>query len=291
MNEARVRDMSVKVTNTNKVTDAIERHNQDALVAIQKFRANLAAGAADWADFSRLKHEHPYIGFAACRARGIDFALFSANDDQVAWEYQWFGPNAYEPKIVRTWVRWCRRHPGLVYDIGGYTGVMSILAAKANRENRVHLFEPMARTIERAKINVRANGLAQRVQLHNKAASDQAGQAQINLYREENFLGSGNSIFDKSLPIRDVKVIDRVRIDDELPDGSPLQVKIDVEGHELEVLRGLTKTIERSRPRLIVETWQHTRAEVLDTLDDWGYRCVPFEDKQAGVINFKCVPV
>lgn len=274
----------------NSAAALIESENARALERIRKFRADYAIGRASFDDFSHLKHQFPYFGFVPCHAGGIDFVLFHANDDIVAWEYSWFGPDYYEREIVVTWLEWCR-DPGLVYDIGGYTGLMSVLAALANRGTQVHLIEPMDRTIERAKINVRANRVDQRVKLHNKAASNKNGEAEIKLYREENFLGTGNSIYDKGLKVHDVKKIQCVTVDGYLRDLNPSVVKIDVEGHEQACIEGMRATIERARPKMIVEIWEHTRADVLALLADLGYSCSPFEAKERRVMNFQCTPL
>jgi len=270
---------------------AIEAQNERTLERVAQFRVDYADGRATFDDFSKLKHEFPYIGFVPCSAGGIDFVIFHANDDIVGWEYLWFGDDHYERDIVGQWIAWCRAaERGAVLDIGGYTGLMSVLAAKANPNLRVHLFEPMARTVERAKINVYANYVRSQVKLHNKAASDVAGEAKINLYRNEDFLGTGNSIYDKKLEIRDVKIIETVRVDDLLPAAHPSVVKVDVEGHELSCLRGMEAMVKRSRPQMVVEVWEHTRDDVLALLRTWGYECVPFEDPGGRVVNYACTP-
>jgi FkbM family methyltransferase len=48
-------------------------------------------------------------------------------------------------------------------------------------------------------------------------------------------------------------------------------IKIDVEGHELQVLQGAEQTIRRSRPHLIIEVRDEHVAEVRATLAGWGY--------------------
>lgn len=269
----------------------IETVNSRSLARISEFRKAHAEGQATIEEFANLKRQHPFLGFVPCRAQGVDFVLFHCNDDVVAWEYLWYGDDHYETDIVRTWVEWCRG-ARVIYDIGAYSGLMSVLAALVNESAEVHLFEPMDRTIERAKINVHANRVARRVHLHNKAASDTSGQASINLYRDENFLGTGNSLYDKAtVPVLDRKIIQKVLIDEALPDLDPQVVKVDVEGHELECLRGMAATIQRAKPRMIVEVWEHTSAEVLSLLQGWGYTCTPFEDPARRVVNYACVPI
>ncbi|MGH9244424.1 MAG: FkbM family methyltransferase [Acidimicrobiales bacterium] len=46
-------------------------------------------------------------------------------------------------------------------------------------------------------------------------------------------------------------------------------VKIDVEGHELEVLRGAERTLERWRPTLLVEIEQRLHDEPIEGIFDW----------------------
>ena len=185
-------------------------------------------------------------------AVGHDFLMFSADDDVIARRYLWHGPDAYERPIVTDWVRWVS-NAAVVYDIGAYTGLMSVLAAVCNPTSRVEAFEPLERTVERAHINMVANSVSDRVSLHAAAASDTNGSAEINLRRGAAFLGTGGSLYDKSrdyptITVTEKKTIRTVRLDDYLPDGRPDVVKIDVEGHELATLRGMAASIAPVTP-------------------------------------------
>lgn len=268
----------------------IDVTNAGSLARIAQFREAYRIGKVSYADFSVLKQKFPFLGLVPCRAADLDFVMFHAHDDVVAWHYLWFGADGYEADIVRRWVEWCRE-PGIVMDIGGYSGLMSVLAALAHRENKIHLFEPIDRTIERANVNVKINGLVGRVTLHHRAASDRAGEQTINLYRDENFLGTGNSIHEKAgLKIIDRKIINSVVLDDYLPDIRPRNVKIDVEGHELACLRGMWRIIEAARPRMVIEVWEHDREEVLAMLRDIGYRMSRVEGREWPVNNYFAEP-
>jgi FkbM family methyltransferase len=48
-------------------------------------------------------------------------------------------------------------------------------------------------------------------------------------------------------------------------------IKIDVEGHELEVLRGAAKTIQRYHPHLLIEVREDNLMQLSALLNDWGY--------------------
>lgn len=60
---------------------------------------------------------------------------------------------------------------------------------------------------------------------------------------------------------------------DDVSDGRPLHfMKIDTDGHELRVLQGAAKTIQRDRPRMIVELLKNGEAPlVAQLLCSWGY--------------------
>lgn len=275
---------------SNLATRSMAESNNLTLGRIESFRSEKKTISEARREFSVLKHRYPFFGYVPCRAGNTEFAMFQANDDLVAWEYLWFGPDSYETKIVSDWIQWSRTK-NTVLDIGSYTGLMSILAAKVNRNTVVHAFEPMERTAERAKINFKSNVVAGRVTLHTKAASDTNSLSNINMYRDDNFLGTGNSINQKTgIKTVEIKQITCVKIDDYLPDLRPTIVKIDVEGHELACLNGMIETIKRTKPKILIEVWEDTRDEVLKILTDLGYVCEPYDKKPIRVMNFRCIP-
>lgn len=176
-------------------------------------------------------------------------------------------------------------------DIGAYTGLMSILAARAHPGNRVHLFEPLERIIERANVNVKLNGFGQRIERHPVAASDTNGTAEITLYRGENALGTGSGIGVKANKTAvATKAIPTVRIDDYLPDITPTTIKLDVEGHELAALSGMEQTIARHRPNMLIESWDHSRSDVLGIMQRHGYDMQRTEPEDRPVNNYIATP-
>lgn len=55
-------------------------------------------------------------------------------------------------------------------------------------------------------------------------------------------------------------------------------IKIDVEGHEVEVLMGAARTIERNRPKLLVEIKEQNMPAVRTFFQCRGYRMLKLED-------------
>jgi len=275
--------------NDHKRLAGIAARNAATQVRIDAYRADAANRDVPRVELEYLIRDNPWFGLVPCRACDVDFVMLHANDDIVARDYLWIGADGYEPEIVRQWVQWCR-NPGLVLDIGGYSGLMSLIAANAHHANEVHLFEPLERTMERANVNIKLNGLAQRIRMHTVAASDADGTAEISLHYAAEFLSTGNAINPKhDRAVADVKTIRTVALDSLMPDARPQTVKIDVEGHELAVLQGMEQMLRRSLPRMIIEIWAATRPEVMAFLHALGYVLTRFEAFDLGVNNYAAV--
>jgi FkbM family methyltransferase len=78
----------------------------------------------------------------------------------------------------------------------------------------------------------------------------------------------------------------------------PRFVKIDVEGHELRVLHGLTETIRRARPLILIE-WSRSFDQIEVFFDDFGYRTYVFDAQRQSLeplteanrgLNVFCLP-
>lgn len=276
----------------HSMLSSIHEGNDRALARMKLFRQELATGVASLDDIPTLKQAHPYRGIVPIRAGGHDIVMFHAHDDVVVWEYLWRGDDGYEPEMVHRWSDWCRNAEGEVWDIGAYSGLMSILAALSNPKNTVHLFEPLDRVIERANINVKLNALQARIARHAVACSDVEGVAEIILYRDANFLGTGSSIETKgNLKQFGTRTIRTVALDSYLPKATPRVVKVDVEGHELSTLIGMQQILRRTRPNMLIEIWSKRRSEVMTLLHDLGYRLERVEDRDRAVNNYFATPV
>jgi FkbM family methyltransferase len=246
--------------------------NKKAQAFRDEWRDKVANGHANPAEWQVLKHQWGYYGFQDCSLQGAEFLLFTANDDQVAWELFWTG--SYETQVTAEWKRMVSG-ADIILDVGAYTGCMALMACALNPKCEVFCFEPMPRTIERLKINVLANRFAERIQLMPYAASDSEGMAEMNMPRPADFLGSGNSIKPKeNVPIIDTTLVSMVRVENrvEIPHGRKLScIKLDVEGHELEALEGMVSMIETHRPEMIVEVWHHEKQNVFNFFDHHQY--------------------
>jgi len=138
----------------------------------------------------------------------------------------------------------------VVLDIGANIGNHTL--AFATVASQVHAFEPLPHIFNLLQDNISRNQLAN-VTAYPLALSDQAGEDTLYMVLKGNF---GASSFDKRTsgvePVRVSKVIGDAWLEScALP--KPDLVKIDVEAHEVFVLRGLRHTLETHLPFITME--------------------------------------
>jgi FkbM family methyltransferase len=158
-----------------------------------------------------------------------------------------------------------------VFDIGANIGFFALLAARlAGERGRVIAFEPVPEVAGYARAAAVSNGVADRVDVRTQAVAEHAGTAALHVVAEPSWshLASRGRHPDTVATI-DVEV---VTLDGLLDAGQPVPdvIKLDVEGAEVEVLRGAARLLREHRPALIVELHE-TNGEVAGLLEQAGY--------------------
>ena len=137
---------------------------------------------------------------------------------------------------------------GAVVDVGANAGIYSAIALQSRRW--VAAFEPMPEEATRLRRLIGTRGI-----VHQVALSDRCGKATLHVpYVSDGIVTTRSSLeanVDAELEHRDIEVT--VATLDSFGLSDIAFIKIDVEGHELSVLRGGVETIIRSRPNLLVE--------------------------------------
>ena len=168
---------------------------------------------------------------------------------------------------------------GTFWDIGANIGYYGILGCEANPELQVESFEPSMGPLAYLRENIAINGIADRNTAHAIALSDRSQEIDfyqivnpkfpdiLNLSGEHN-TGSKKEMHSQRVTVA-AKTIDEVR------KGTPAidLIKIDVEGAEIQVLKGGIDTIAKDRPIIICEVLYQSHEEDLDALmRGLGYR-------------------
>ena len=163
---------------------------------------------------------------------------------------------------------------GVAVDVGVWWGPWTSAMAKTARQ--VHSFEPQPRLAAAMRRRAPAN-----VTVHEVALSDREGSAELWMPASRPGLDALASLRPdrSSIELEREGTIEVMTVQTATLDSFGLVdldfVKIDVEGHETEVLRGAEETLARSKPALLIEVEQrhHQRpiAEVFDMLARQGY--------------------
>lgn len=156
---------------------------------------------------------------------------------------------------------------GCAVDVGANVGWYAY--AMARRHQEVHAFEPnpLVTSALRAWSNPR-------VQVHPVALASGRTSATLRIpVRDGQVLSGWASLGPGRLPA--ATNYEELRVTTESLDKFNLRdvrlIKIDVEGLEVEVLRGAAQTIERSRPVMVVEIDEDNQIAVAQLAREWGY--------------------
>ena len=149
---------------------------------------------------------------------------------------------------------------GLAIDAGANIGNHSVFLAQ-HAGLKVYAFEPHPELFEILAENVRLNGLTEQVKLFKAGVGGQAEQRGLSVM-DANNLGKTMLLRRRSEnPVAEV-----MRLDDLELERPVTLIKLDIEGMELEALRGATAILERDRPLIYVEAKSPLCLSALETL-------------------------
>ena len=168
-------------------------------------------------------------------------------------------------------------------DIGVYRGVYSYQLSKFFKH--VYSFEP--NTLIFDYLNRNLTKIISNITLFNLALSNVNGNAELkiplrnkSLFRDNNEeifqLGAASIHPENNFRKFKIIAVKKKKLDEILNKKKITFIKIDVEGHEKEVIEGSRKIIEKFKPTLLVEIEErHTRVKVAETLEyinNLGYK-------------------
>jgi len=175
------------------------------------------------------------------------------------------------------WESWMRQDiqyaykPGTdILDIGGNIGCNALMFSDYGP---VHTFEPMLYDI--LEMNVKQNNLVHPVKVYPFGLSSSVSNSCVHITKTYDGLRNygGFSMHpdhnhsDTTYPIS-------LHTLDDVYKGTPSVVKIDVEGHEMDVLKGADVTLRTYKPAIIIEIHDFNNSKIPDYLKNLGYGAV-----------------
>ena len=157
-------------------------------------------------------------------------------------------------------------------DVGANKGIYTYVLLKHSME--VHAFEPnpkMFKVLEAWSKN--------KARLHQVALSDFSGEAELKIPKRKNgYSNQGGSLSAEKTAGQECGIVKVVttRLDEMKIDNVGF-IKIDVEGFEVQVLRGVEELIRKNKSNLLVEIEEkHNKKpieEIIAEICEYGYQC------------------
>lgn len=185
-------------------------------------------------------------------------------------------------------IKWCEQyltHDTVFVDIGAHMGTYSMILSSKCKE--VYAFEAQKSTFDCLSIGVCANNRFN-IKLNNIALGSNEGTATLHHVSED---GGGSTVRAEIPTISNQKVLNEETVIMRTLDSYNIKdigfIKIDVEGYELEVIKGASMTIiDNNFPPFMFEAWaddwyREDKERLLSYVKDLGYKIFPI----AGVDN------
>lgn len=176
--------------------------------------------------------------------------------------------NGWEKKSISIWAELCR-NADVIFDIGANTGIYALLAKSINPQANVHAFEPISGVYDILEQNNNINHFD--IHSHQIGLSDYDGKADIYLKKGKDFAYSvtvnKNTLAQNELADKiEIKVnkLSSIILNNNITKIDLM--KIDVETHEPEVLKGMGEYLMRFKPTIIIEVLDDEIAKQLNII-------------------------
>jgi len=183
-------------------------------------------------------------------------------------------------------------------DVGVYRGVYTYKLSSLFKN--VICFEPNPLLYKYLKENL--TKILDNIEIYNYALSDKTGSTSLkipnrgkslfsNNYEELYKLGAATIHENNVLSNYESFEVKTKKLDDLIKNENIGFIKIDVEGHETEVIKGSIEIIKKNKPTLLVEIEEkHTKQPIeltIDFIKKLGYECFQYKENRVKLFNIK----
>lgn len=181
----------------------------------------------------------------------------------------------------------------IILDIGSNFGYLSLVwAGSIAKKGKVIAFEPNAKVGRSFEKSIVSNNLEERIILERLAVGN--ANKEINLY-DFNTTSNTLSSFNPNLIETNRSIIKMIKLDDYIKQKQITKIdliKIDVDGIELDVLKGAEESIRKFRPIIVVEL--NEEMDIQKFIEKFDYHLLDIRlndfDSSKPVDNVFCIP-
>lgn len=199
------------------------------------------------------------------------------------WTVNSYTPLYFITKEIERYEKYYKiKYKDTVIDAGSFNGILSLVYAEKAKDGKIFSFEPDKTNLKRLEENLNLNDYPQNIHLIKKGLWSQSGE--INFYADGS-VASSSFYRAENAQEQTIKV---TSLDDFIEENSIEKVdfiKMDVEGAELDILKGATRLLNTLKPNLSIATYHIVENELTyKSVEDffnginYPYKTVFFED-------------
>ena len=194
----------------------------------------------------------------------------------------WWNKKKLEPRLTNLFEKIIgqlnqKKEDSYFYDVGANIGLYSWLCRKLSSNRKILAFEPDPKNFELLQMT-KENSKIKNINLFNIALSNRMETVS---FQQDTLTSATGMISDGQTPWIEKYLgqeTNSIQVNTDYLDNKtfkrqdPSLIKIDVEGHELEVLRGGEKKLSQCKPLLLIESFPPNLDRVVNFLTKLGYQ-------------------
>ena len=171
----------------------------------------------------------------------------------------------------------------IIIDIGANIGYYALMEAKLAPEGSVYAIEPVSENFDYLKTNADLNECTN-IKLFNCALSNRSGDDVISIPEHRNYAALSEGPNKGNVRKEKVVLSTLDRFVDEHVKRCPTWLRMDVEGHEHQILKGASRVLNEGTELKIAMELHPSRisesaySEMLSTLEEQGFKATAFND-------------
>jgi FkbM family methyltransferase len=195
---------------------------------------------------------------------GQYFYYFCYENDPFARKIIWTNMKDWDETTIPVFCEIAKQSE-VFFDIGAYTGIYSLLASSVNRAVQIVAFEPNPGIYPYLLRNISVNNLTDRVKAEKLALSDKNGLGHFYVPSDVTAARLLNNKITGSFEVKTIT-------GDNYWLGKLDLIKIDVEGYEINVLKGIQNLLTKHHPCMFIECLNKEKFfDLQNFLSPFGY--------------------